>query len=227
MAHGHQPEIGRLLRKGKYKQAVALHREAFERDPEGERVPFASTLYSGRSHARIRAFLLEYIETHLYDHALRLNMNVTPDTFMDTVDVVSTIFVWAARQPETNSTRGNNLLNVAAILIYEALSHEAQLSFAPHSPLLIMLTRAEIHFTTGTSEGLASGLADVYEARARARSIRDPHQRERVLRKAGLLLRAHGRKGAGYASLIKALLVPHTSLGVKAKTIAALIGVER
>lgn len=227
MAHGHQPEIGRLLWKGKYKQAVALHLEAFERDPERECVPCASTLYAGRSDARIRALLLEYIETHLYDHALRLNMNVTPDTFMDTVDVVSTIFVWATRQPETDAAQGNNLLNVAAILIYEALSHEAQLSFAPHSPLLIMLTRAEIHFTTGTSEGLASGLADVYEARNRARAIRDPRQRERVLRKAGLLLRAHGQRRAGYVSLIKALLVLHASFGVKAKTIAALLGVER
>ena len=227
MAHGHQPEVGLLLWKGKYKEAAELHLEAYQRDPERECVPFASTLYSGRSDKRIRELLLSFTVEHLYDHALRLSLHAMPRKIMDTVDVISTIFVWTARQPEIDSATRENLLNVASLLIEEALANEMRFPYAAHSPLLIMLTRAEIHFMEGTDESVAAGLLDAIEARNRAGSVPDLRQRERVLRKAGMLLRSHGRKRAGYQSLIAALLVPHTSFGVKVKTLAACMGVER
>lgn len=227
MAHGHQPEIGLLLWKGKYVEAAMLHLEVYGRDPEGECVPFASTLYAGRSHKRIRELLLKFVVEQLYGYALRLKLHAEPKKFMDRVDVISTIFVWAARQPEVDSATKENLVNVAAALIQEALANEPVLPAAPHSPLLVMLTRAEIHFMDDTDESVAKGLLDSYEARNRAETVRDPRQRERVLRKAGMLLRHHGRRRAGYAALIAALRVPHTSLAVKVKTLAALIGIER
>lgn len=222
MVHEHQDEIGRLVWAGKYEKAIRLHLEAYEKDPERECVPFASTLYSSLAMPGVDKVLLEYIEEDLYPYALRLTFHPNTREAVDKADVISTIFVWAAEQPEITNTLKGNLLLVGASLINEALKMTVVYACAPHSQPLLLLTRAKIRFMGGTQEERAAAMLDLHEAKNLVDSVPDLRQRERILRKAGILFRSHGKKRAGFDCLLMALLVPHRAVGVKVKTVAAL-----
>ncbi|MDR3548059.1 MAG: hypothetical protein P4M11_07315 [Candidatus Pacebacteria bacterium] len=230
MAHEDVAEgIARLLWAGNYRKAVETLRPGFLADPDENLVAWISALYSARFMPSYRQELLKtYILTALRrasspietfsDDALRM---------LDVVDVLTTVFEWASR---TKHSSVSGTLSKRYRECTRRMLREAEPYLTPehvpqghHVMALLRLTRAHLHFQEGRP---GEALMDVYEAVRLASSVKDPRQRERIYRKAGILFRLLGKKGMARQYGFQALLIFHLSPGVKLKSIAALFGID-
>jgi hypothetical protein len=198
-------------------------REAYRKDPEANLIRLAVALYSFRANSRfaeelieLRFKLLDFIATGISVAA----PITTPQEFADEADVLSTYLEWMSRRPEL-SLEAAGLRKAARDLIGrgQGLVHD----LTHHNPYLLLLTEVRIMLAEGRRTNAQQQLAWMA---SHAPQIKDPKQRARVYRKMGMLNRRCGRWRSGWFWGIRACFVPEVPLDVRAKSVAALLGID-
>lgn len=237
VAHEHHRLIRVLIWLGLYARGVETHRALYKKCPDEEFIPFLSSLYSARLYSRYRDELLDRID-QLQVFLLHPVTECAPGLpkALDRADVVSTILEWASRQ-QLKPAKRNYLLERADSVVQDALMYAHRIRGTHrHTYALLLLTHAQIQLRQSmeyaeTMPKYATDLKnyvgmDVAEACTHAIDVSDLRQRERIYRKAGIIYRHLGNRKKASACFLQSLLVPHVAVGVKVKTMAALLAIE-
>jgi len=162
--------------------AVEEARTRYQADPEGQFIPWVSTLYSYRGRLGYTAELLLLKEEILaWSEPERLyNHSISRYQAADRADVLSTVLEWMPGAPHIR----DRYLDAASALISAALRWLKYDAAGNHTLLLLILTHASIHMRRGDTLAAQDCLL---RAAIDAGSIATPNQRARVYRKLGAL----------------------------------------
>lgn len=195
-------------------------------------VLMAEHLYINRHDAIFRTMLLS-LKPHLQDlaagFAVRLRIDMSQDTqtrvsFLDSVQTLAVILTWMSRHVPFKAWVRANLRKQAKELVALGIVARPLEQNGSATTSLLFLTAAQIAVTEKETK-----LADEHliQAWGYSRTITDPNQRARVFRKLGMLYRKIGHYGTGLGFGIRALFVPGSTLAVRTKSAAALMGISR
>lgn len=198
-------------------EAIREVRRSYEADPEGQFVPWVSTLYSFRSIsacAQELTMLIPRMVAWVGDEELAKMDHLDPLGRADQFDVISTVLVWAAERASSEHEK-SRLMERA----YDAVGHGLYL--VPKQALL--LHTRPLLFLTRVQTSLWSDLKD--EARATLRlvstlvpHVADPNQKVRIYRKLGLLELKTGNL-RGLKHLFQSLFVKDVAAAIHRKTL--------
>lgn len=218
------------------KTTVAEAEEKYKRDPERQLLPYASVLYSFRG-SSTNAHELEQLRNELKERArgliLTSGMSSDPQGTGDKMDMLATYLSWLSRRqtftfPERLSLR--KLAWEVASSGYMAAAKVSQ-SFQKHTPLLLLLTQAEL-LIGEKLYALAKELLDgVSKAAVQASDL---NQRARIYRKLGMLYRKLGwyygmpsRIWYGIYLGMRAIFVRGVPVNNRLKSVAGLFHIGR
>jgi len=221
-------EYGKRVWAGDPK-TVAEARTKYQADPEGQLIPFAVALYSFRMNEKFAKELLELrqpLMVRAQEFGQIPQKKLLPhQEHMNLLDVLSTYLEWMSRRKVLSPSERKRLLDTAyRTATYGATLATHQFKASEHVWELLTLTAARTLIGQQNYRGAVRLLNDVVEF---APSIADANQRTRVYRKLGLLYRMRFRFVRGFYWGIRACVVPGVPLAVRAKSVAALLGIDR
>lgn len=210
-------------------KTVAEARAKYQADPEGQLIPFAIALYSFRMNETFAKELLEL------RHLLMIRaqeFGQIPQKYLlpyqehlNLLDVLSTYIEWMSRRKELPASERDELLDIAyRTATYGATLATHQFKVEEHVWELLTLTAARTLISQRRYREAVRLLNSIVEFAPR---IADANQRTRVYRKLGLLYRVRFRLIRGFYWGIRACVVPGVPLAVRAKSVAALLGIDR
>jgi hypothetical protein len=199
-------------------------RDAYQKDAKSGLIPYAVALYSFRANFRFASELLG-LRFELLERAATVTV---PDAlsadqlqFADQADVLSTYFEWMSRRPELREEAAGLRMQARALIIRAlSMTHDP----THHTFYLLALTAVRILLTEGR---FLNARQELIWMASHAHQIKDANQRARVYRKMGMLSRACGLGSSGWIWGMRACFVPGAPLNVRAKSVAALFGIDR
>jgi hypothetical protein len=207
---------------------VAEARATYRSNPEGGLIPLAVALYSFRAKEPFAMELLG-LRPQLLARAQDLlggtaYTEVPKRERADKADVLSTYLEWMTRECDLSDEERDELQKIAIELCKYGMNVVADELHDHHTWFLLKLTMARLSLAKGWVQ---AALYDLTLVENQAHYITDANQRARVYRKLGLLYRKCGRHGQGFRWGMRACLVPGVPLAVRAKSVAALLGIDR
>lgn len=200
---------------------VAEARARYKADPQAHLIPFAVALYSFRSNKKFTNELLE-LRPALVDYAQRfMHIPENSQEYADCADILSTHFEWMIRQPRISSVHRQTLHAWVRFLCEKGAYATGR---SVHTFCLLKLTETRLYL--GEHQYSKAKIALKW-AEAKAMQIKDANQRVRVYRKLGLLYRKMHSYIEGYRWGIRACLASDVPTAVRAKSVVALLGIDR
>ncbi|HEY0010741.1 MAG TPA: hypothetical protein VGB97_02395 [Candidatus Paceibacterota bacterium] len=211
-------------------------RATYEHDPDRQLIPYASVLYSFRN-KRVGATSLERLCPDLQERAkglLLITGNVSDKQgTADDMDTIATHLAWLSYRQAFSFPERLALRKLAWEVAEKGYAVAAKLThpFQKHTPLLLLLTQAELLMGEklyAPAMGLLAGVAKA------AKHASDPNQKARVYRKLGMLYRKASlpygmpsRMYYGFWLILRAACLRGIPLNNRLKSMAAFVGFSR
>lgn len=199
---------------------VVEARARYDEDQATGLIPLAGALYSFRFKKELAEELLSLLPQLLVYARSLLAVRKESEEQADLADVLSTWFEWMSRCGEL--TRGERVvvLGVAQSVCARGLSIPGS---RLHTWCLLRLTYARLLYS---EKNIPFTRRYLVGTSSFARAIEDANQRARVYRKLGLLFRLAGMPFSGIYWGVRACLVFGVPMQVRAKSAAALLGID-
>ncbi len=188
--------------------SVELARKSYESDPEGQFVPWVSTLYSFRLIPKYRQELID-LGTEIRKYTCQVQNTLSS---ADQADVLSTILLWLSEQQQ-DASKSSDSRGVAR-MIAEIGLQIADWSLGKHTAALLCTTMARLEGRPMLYKGYHLQLAKVL-----APFIQDNNQRARVWKRIGALYLTR-KNPIGFWYLARAFLTKGVPGAVRQKVLS-------